>query len=101
MSYQVKNKSIKWAVYRSPQCTETFERYLIENEKDLQIFAKAFKNNILKSAVRNMSDSLSKGHIIVATDPHGLSGYITYCYEAKKESTHPSAFLRVKVGEIL
>lgn len=99
----VENKTIKWGVYTSPQTKEKdleFEMYIIEGNKDLKAFRKAFPQIRVFGMYATMQELLNEGRTIVANDPHWLTGMPTYCFESPKGSTHPSSFIRVRKGKI-
>ena len=94
------HKHLKRGIYTSSQSvTEQFERYVIENEQDLNAFLNAFPNRMTMMG-QNMRNALEQGYTIIATDEHPLSKLPTYCYETKdKNDTHPSSFHRVRLVE--
>ena len=96
----MKHKNLKRGIYTSPQSgTEEFERYVIENQQDLNLYLKHFPHRMTMMG-EHMKNALEEGHIIVATDEHRVSGHPTYCYEAKdKDNQHPSSFHRVRLIE--
>ena len=101
----VKKKNLKWGVFKSPSVKVNFERYIIENQDDLEAFIKEFPLIEKFGIYNNMAVSLSEGLIIVATDEHPISGFPTYCFETHEdededEDIHPTAIIRVKLGEI-
>jgi hypothetical protein len=94
----MKHKKLKSGFYTSPQKSNQFEFYIIENEVDLQKFAESFKETpLIKTMVKNIKESLNNGEIVIATDIHPMSGCPTYCFETKDPNCeHPSSFHRVK-----
>lgn len=94
----MKRKHLKRGLFTSPQSGNLeFERYVIENVKDLNKFLRVFDVK-LSMVVPKLKEALSEGEIIIATDEHPLSGMFTYCYETKdKTNIHPSTFHRVKL----
>ena len=93
----VANKNLKWGVYRSPQCDEgvTFEQYIIENQEDLNAFAKEFPEIEMFGVYESMQDSISRGQVVIANDRHPLTGFPTWRLQSDPTSTHPSAHIRV------
>lgn len=94
----MKHKKLKRGIYTSPQSGSLeFERYVIENEQDLNAYLNCFPNRTTMMG-ENMRKSLAQGYTIVATDEHPLSGLPTYCFESKdKDNQHPSSFHRVRL----
>ncbi|WP_300571190.1 hypothetical protein [Flavobacterium sp.] len=96
------HKNLKRGIYTSPQSGDTeLERYIIENQEDLNAFLKAFPmvKQLPKQfdMVGNWKRSLSEGRIIIATDENYHSGLPTYCFENTTGSTHISSFNRVRL----
>ncbi len=96
----MKHKKLKRGIYTSPQSgTQEFERYVIENEQDLNAFLEHFPNRMTMMG-QNMRDALAQGYTIIATDEHPLSKLPTYCFETKDPNNqHPSSFHRVRLVE--
>ncbi len=99
----MKNTKLKSAHFTSPQePTVTFERYLVENQKDLKDFFEAFPQN-KKFMNDSLTKSLSEGYIILLTEVT-MSGFNSYCFETvvtdetDLTKLHPSSFIRVKIG---
>jgi hypothetical protein len=91
-------KKLKRGIFTSPQSGSIeFERYVIENEEDLNKFLKEFPHRMTMVGKR-LKESLEEGYIILATDAHPLTGMFTYCFETKdKNNMHPSSFHRVRL----
>jgi hypothetical protein len=96
----VKHKDLKWGVYTSPQSGEVeIERYIVENDDDLQAFAKKFPQIKMFKMNENLKRCLTEGYIIILTDLHSMSGMPTYCFESKADNTHPSSMHRKRIGK--
>lgn len=96
----MKHKNLKWGVFESEMSEENFERYIIENEADLNAFIVKFPQ-IKKLGIEEvMRNSLAENRIIIASDNHSLSKFPTYCYESIRGSDdHISSIYRVSLGE--
>ena len=94
----MKHKHLKRGLYTSPQSgSEQFEKYVIENETDLNAFNEAM-GGLPKIMLNPMKECLEEGRIIIATDAHPLSGFPTYCFETTdKNNTHPQCYHRLKL----
>jgi ribosome biogenesis GTPase A len=103
----MKNTNLKVATFFTPQTSDVhFERYVVENNEDLEAFFKAFSHN-RKMMQNTLKKSLTEGRTILLTDST-LSGFTSYSYETKVddvnklEGVHPSSFIRVvEVVEIV
>jgi hypothetical protein len=92
------HKDLKIGVYTSPQSgTLEFERYVVEDETDLDNFREKFPQINVFKMYDNFKKALSEGHTILLTDEHRLTGMPTYCFESKTDKTHPSSMNRVKL----
>lgn len=86
--------NLKQAMFTSPQSgNKPFPRYVIENEKDLELFCEEIQ--MLRRQKQSIRECIADGYTIILTDPNRM-GYPTYCFETKdKNNTHPSSFHRV------
>ena len=58
------------------------KRYVIENEEDLKKFIKVFdKMNLKESFIDPITKIVERGGVVLLSDPHGMSGFNTYCTE--------------------
>ncbi len=96
----MKNETLKIAKFFQPYNPELHsERYVVENDTDLELFFKAFPHN-RKYMQNTLKKILAEGRTILLTDST-LSGFTSYCYETvlsdtnKLEDVHPSSFIRV------
>ena len=71
-----------------------FERYVIENQSDVDKFFEIFSIAI-KFMKSNFETSLKDGMIIIATDLT-VSGFPSYCFESN-DLSHPSNFVRIEL----
>lgn len=96
----VKYKKLKWGIYTSPQTKDVeIERYIVENQEDLDNFHKVFPQIKALKMYENLKKCLEEGYIIILTDVHHLTGMPTYCFESKADSTHPSSMHRKILGK--
>ncbi len=91
---EVQNKNLKWAVIESPQSDVNFERYIIENQDDLDAFAKEFSEINLVGVRISMQDCINEGRVVLATDRHPISNFPTWCVESR-DLSHSHSFKRV------
>lgn len=99
----MQNTKLKSAIYVQPFSTVQSERYVVENQADLNAFFKAFPEN-----KRFLGDTLKKdllqGKIIILTDAT-MSGFSSYCYETvlgdrEISEVHPTSFIRVTFEDL-
>lgn len=89
---------LKRGIYTTPHLgTMELERYVVENEDDLNAFREKFPQINMLQIYNNLKNSLAQGYIIILTDAHKFSGFPTYCFESKPDNTHPSSMHRVKL----
>lgn len=94
---KVLNKNLKWGIYKSPQSGDVeIERYIVENENDLNAFRDQFPQIKILNMYNNLKQSVNEGYVVILTDPHRMTGMPTYCFESKPDNTHPSSMHRVK-----
>lgn len=93
------HRDLKIGVYTSPQSgSEKFERYVLENEEDLEAFRVKFPQIKMLKMYDNLKASLREGYIVILTDEHPMTGMPTYCFESKSDNTHPTSFHRVSLN---
>jgi hypothetical protein len=86
-------KNLKWGVFTSPQSgTKEFEMYIIENKSDLNKFFKVYGTSPLLKSV--WEKYVGKDIILV------YSNGCSWCTENIIDSTHPSSFNRVRLGQL-
>jgi len=90
----VENKKLKWGNFKSPQSDNTSERYIIENQEDLDAFAKEFPEIRDFSVYQSMQNCIENDTVVLATDRHPISKFPTWCTESK-DFSHPSSIQRV------
>ena len=94
----MKHNDLKRGLFKSPHLGDLeIERYVIENEADLNAFSKKYPQIKNLHVYDNIKNSLIEGYIILFTDAHQLSGFPTYCFESKPENTHPSSIHRLRL----
>lgn len=90
MSVQALRKTnLKRGLYEDSEGNQQ-QRYVIETKADLdaffRAFAEVFRFKILKDSFISSFDC---GQTIIATDPHPMSGFNTYCFESKRTDPNP------------
>lgn len=92
------HKNLKIGIYTSPQSGAVeFERYVVEDETDLNAFREKFPQINMFKMYDNLKKALSEGYVILLSDEHKMTGMPTYCFESKTDNTHPSSMHRVKL----
>jgi hypothetical protein len=96
----MKHRNLKRGIYTSPQSgTQEIERYVIENEDDLNKLLLMFPFRMTMFG-ENLKQNLKEGRIILVTDEHPLTQQPTYCFETTDvNNNHPSSFHRVRLVE--
>lgn len=68
------------------------ERYILENENDLQNFCAHFE--VLEISIKTWAECIAEGHIVIIRDENRF-GMFSFCFESE-DFSHPSNFVRVK-----
>lgn len=91
--------NLKIAQFTNPAQTFITERYVVENEQDLELLLTEFPqlDNNFMGVATNWRNALDRGDILLITD-ESISGYPTYQYESPKGSTHPGSLIRIELN---
>jgi len=90
------NKNLKQGKVSTKTSKKPFGRYIIETVQDLNAFRKAFPQIKDFNVYNNMLEDISVGRVIIATDPHPLTGMPTYCFASESFESHPTNIVIVK-----
>lgn len=96
---QMEYRDLKIGLFTSNYTTHNFERYLLENKEDLDLYADKFPQIQKMGVYDNMLKSILDGRNVIATDEHPMSGFPTYQLEGNNFD-HPSSAVRLKVLEL-
>lgn len=91
--------NLKIRKFTNPNKTFVTERYVVENETDLELLLQEFPqlDNDFMGVESNWRRALLEGRILLITD-ESISGYPTYCFESPADSTHPSSLIRIELN---